>query len=404
MKAYPEATAAGSSVADAIVIVGSGLAGYTLAREIRKRDQGVPIILITRDHGGYYSKPMLSNALSKRRAASALVIKSAIDMAKELNATILTRTVLSNIDPARRVLRLCVGTAKQTTELPYRALVLALGAEPVELKLEGSGAADLLHVNDLDDYARFAARISAGALRVAILGAGLIGCEFANDLLNRGIQSTLLDTASHPLAALLPAQAANLFRERMEAAGISFRLGETARRVDWNGTCYEITSSANHMLYADLVLSAVGLRPRLSVAREAGIRTNRGIQTNAFLETSEAGIYATGDCAEVAGLVLPYVAPIMHQAAALAASLTGTRSAVSYPPMPVIVKTPACPTSVCLPPGACLAEAAWTIEPTTDGLQALYSPSESPNAAIGFALLGASASARRHALLTSLKM
>lgn len=404
MKAYSEATVAGSGVADAIVIVGSGLAGYTLARAIRKRDQGVPITLITRDHGGYYSKPMLSNALSKNRAASTLVIKSAGDMAKELNVTILTRTALSHIEPARRLLRLCVGTAGETTELPYRALVLALGAEPVELRLEGSGAADLLHVNDLDDYARFTSRLAAGAFRVAILGAGLIGCEFANDLLSRGIQSTLLDPASHPLAALLPAQAAHLFRERMEAAGISFRLEETARRVDWNGTRYEVTTSANHTLYADLVLSAVGLRPRLGAAREAGVRTNRGIQTNAFLETSEAGIYATGDCAEVGGLVLPYVAPIMHQAAALAATLTGTRSAVSYPPMPVIVKTPACPTSVCLPPGASLAEAAWTIEPTDDGLQALFGSAESPSATSGFALVGASASARRHALLTSLAM
>ena len=92
------------------------------------------------------------------------------------------------------------------------------------------------------------------------------------------------------------------------------------------------------------------LRPRTSLAHEAGLAVNRGIVTNRLLATSAPNVHALGDCAEVDGHTLPYVMPIMQQARALAATLAGTPTPVLYPAMPVIVKTPACPTVVCPPP------------------------------------------------------
>ena len=126
-----------------LVIVGSGLAGYTLAREWRKRDKTAALTVISRDHGGFYSKPMLSNALASGKAPAALVTKDAAAMASELNATVLAQCQVTHIDTAGQQLQLADGRT-----LPYRDLVLATGADPIRLPLAGEGAAAVRSVND----------------------------------------------------------------------------------------------------------------------------------------------------------------------------------------------------------------------------------------------------------------
>jgi rubredoxin-NAD+ reductase len=116
-----------------------------------------------------------------------------------------------------------------------------------------------------------------------------------------------------------------------------------------------------------------------------------------LLESNIPSIYAIGDCAEIAGLNLPFVSPIMHQAAALAKTLSGTPTTLNYPAMPVMVKTPACPAVVCPPPIG--AAGTWQCQTLNDGLQALF---RSPDGTLlGFALLG-SATAQSQALANQL--
>jgi len=373
-----------------IVIAGSGLAGYTLAREFRKLDRDTPLLILSRDAAGFYSKPMLSNALSGNKTAESLVMKSAEKMAAELNATIRARVEITAIDPKRQVLELVDGE-----QIAYRDLVLAIGADPIRLPIDGDGAADILSVNDLDDFARFAARLD-GVKRVVVLGGGLIGCEFANDLLSRSIAPIVIDIAAWPLGRLLPEAAASWFRQQLEAAGVSFRMGVSATTVVRNGDAYRVSLSDGSVLDAELVLSAVGLRPRTTLARAAGLEVNRGIRVNRHLASSQPHIHALGDCAEVEGLVLPFVMPIMQQARALAATFAGTPTRLNYPAMPVVVKTPACPTVVC--PPALDAQGSWQVlagEDAGTGLEAQFlAPDEK---LLGFALLGA-ATARKQAL------
>jgi len=150
------------------------------------------------------------------------------------------------------------------------------------------------------------------------------------------------------------------------------------------------------VLETDAVLSAIGLRPRIDLARRAGLTVNRGIVTDRFLGTSAADVYALGDCAEVEGQVLPFVAPIMHAARALACTLTGTPTAVVYPAMPVVVKTPAMPVVVAPPASA---EGAWELEIAEDGVDARFV--NSAGALAGFALVGTSTN-RKQALARQL--
>ena len=141
----------------------------------------------------------------------------------------------------------------------------------------------------------------------------------------------------------------------------------------------------------------MGLKPRLDLAKAAGLQVNVGIVVNRELETSAKNVFAIGDCAEVDGLVLPYVMPIMQAARALAPTLTGQTTALSYPAMPVMVKTPALPTVVS--PPAKGASGQWKTTMVDGGVEARF---ESPEGKLlGFALMG-SATSQRAALTKEL--
>jgi len=366
-----------------IIIVGSGLAGYTLLKEIRKRDASTPVTLITADDGAFYSKPNLSNALTAGKSAAALASASAEKMAADLEATVLTGTRVESIDTQGQRIRTDCG------ELAYDKLVLALGADPFAHGLSGSGAADALAVNDLADYAAFRRAID-GRMRIAVLGGGLIGCEFANDLAQAGYAVDVVHLGAWPLERLLPVEAGQRLADSLAALGVTWHFGRTGKSVERTADGYRVTLDNGETVAADVVLSAIGLRPRTQLAQAAGIPVGRGIKTDRLLETGAANVYAMGDCAEVDGLNLPYVQPLMVQARALAATLTGTPTPVVYPAMPVMVKTPAHPVAV-LPPRIGAA-GGWKVECGDTGICALHL--DASGRLQGFALTGSETSRR----------
>jgi len=362
-----------------IVILGTGLAGYTVARELRKLDTATPLMLVTRDDGSFYSKPVLSNALAQKKAASQIALNSAADMTRQLQAHIHTNLAVNAIDVAARTV-----TTENGPTLAYGQLVLALGADPIRVPLAGDAADGVLSVNDLGDYARFRAALD-GKRRVLLLGAGLIGCEFANDLRASDFDVEVVDPAPQPLGRLLPPKAAAFLRAGLEGIGVRFHLGTAAQAVNHAGNGLRIQLANGTTVESDLVLSAIGLKARTALAQAAGLKVNRGIVTDSFLQTSAEHVYALGDCAEVAGHNLPFVMPIMQAARALAKTLAGTPTAVQYPAMPVVVKTPACPTVVSPPPPG--VDGQWTEDVASDGVRALFR--DVAGKLRGFALVGA---------------
>jgi len=373
-----------------IVIVGSGLAGYTLLKEIRKRDTTTPVTLVTADDGAFYSKPNLSNALATNRTAAALSSASAEKMATDQNAMVLTHTRVTSIDTQNQRVQ------TDGDELEYSRLVLALGADPFPHGLAGSGAASVMAVNDLADYAAFRNALE-GKKRVTVLGGGLIGCEFANDLVHAGFAVDVVHLGEWPLERLLPVEAGRRLADSLAALGVNWHFGRTGKRVEQTAGGYQVVLDNGQAIEADVVLSAIGLRPRTQLAQAAGIPVGRGIQTNGLLETGAPNVYAMGDCAEVEGLNLPYVQPLMVQARALAATLTGTPTPVVYPVMPVMVKTPAHPVAV-LPPRIGAA-GGWKVECGDTGICALHT--DDSGRLQGFALTG-SETGRRNALVKEL--
>jgi len=366
--------------ARSVVVIGSGLAGYGLVRELRRKDESVSITVLTADGGEGYSKPMISTGYTKDLNADKLAAQSAEELAEQLNVTVRTRTRVASIDTQAQVVQLEGGEA-----LPYSELVLALGAELIRPPIGGDAAEDVLGVNDLDDYRRFQDLLAAkGAKKVAIIGAGLIGCEFTNDLLNGGFKVESVDPMGWCLPTLLPERSGRAVQAALEEKGATFHFGPLATEVNRAGDGYAVTLNNGDTIEADAVLCAVGVKPRTGLASDAGIEVNRGIVTDRQLRTNAPNVFAMGDCAEVAGHVLVYVAPLMAAARALAATLAGEATDVSYPAMPVAIKTPACP--VVVSPPAKDAEGDWHFEGDAPDIKALFRSGAGD--LLGFALTG----------------
>jgi rubredoxin---NAD+ reductase len=374
-----------------IVIIGSGMAGYAVAREFRKLNPDHELVMICADDATNYAKPTLSNALVGKKAPENIALGDATKMAAQLNMRIETHTWVKAIDATAHELTVVKDQSEQ--KQAYSKLVLAVGAQPIRLAIAGDGSDDIHVVNNLNDYKAFRASLEKREdKRVVILGAGLIGCEFANDLQHTDHQVTVIDLAPQPLARLLPSHVADVFQQNLEETGINFVLGTTVEKVSKveNGD-YLVTLANGQSVVADVVLSAVGLQPNASVAKESGVQIGRGILTNSQLETNLADIFAVGDCAEVNGTLLPYVMPIMQQARALAKTLNGETTAVHYPAMPVAVKTPAAPLTVL--PAPANVDVTWDTEEFEDGMIAKATDTE--GTLRGFVLLGATAAKQR---------
>lgn len=349
-----------------IVIIGAGLAGYTTARELRRLDKTVPLIIITADDGSFYSKPMLSNAFAQGKRAGQLVTRTATQMAQELGANILARTRANHIDTAEKTIATSAGIFE------YDKLVIAVGAQPIRLSIAGNAAGEVLSVNHVNDYTVFRARIAQfeqdSTTRVTILGAGLIGCEFADDLASAGHRVTLVDPNPVPLAALAAPALSLGLQTALTDKGVTLQLGTTATGIDRRGDALQVTLANGTSFETDVVLSAVGLRPDLNLAQASKLSTGRGIVIDAIGQTSAADVYALGDCAEYTyeadggTRTLPYIAPLMAAARAIARTLTGQPTKIDLKSAPVIVKTPSYPLAIVPPPLHAVASGYWEVE------------------------------------------
>jgi rubredoxin---NAD+ reductase len=366
-----------------IIIIGTGLAGYQLAREFRKIDQTLPLVLITADEGNFYSKPQLSTALTSGKTSTALATATAEAMATQLNATIRTHCRITHIDPITNTVHL------NNEALTYSKLVLACGADVIKAPLTGDAVSDVMSINHLYHYAMFQELIK-NKKKITILGAGLIGCEFANDLTNAGYEVSVIAPAASPLDLLIPAAIGKMLQQALADQGVQWHLECIANEINKTANGYRLTLSNGDTLETEFVLSAIGLVPHTALAKTAGIKTLRGIVVNRYLETSVKEIYALGDCAEVEGHVLPYITPLLNCARALAKTLAGVNTSVDYPAMPVTVKTPAHPLVICPPPKGM--PGTWKITTDAPDIRALFYNEE--NQLQGFVLTNAAVKER----------
>lgn len=334
------------STQSGIVIIGAGLAGWHVVDAIRAKDKDIPITLITADNGDRYHKPMLTMAISQKKRATDLVRATGKEAAAAANITLFANTQVNDIDATSQQLHLISALRSDPVytnyaTISYDKLVLAMGAQPIFPK---SLPEDLVwHVNHIERFEQLQEKLATGSQEVAIVGAGMVGTEIAEDLLKAGHKVTLIDLNDAPLSQMLPPKATARIAEAIESQGIRFLGGYQVTSVTRDEdnklqVCYEPLASDDESadnpaasLTVDHVIASAGLLVDAKLPTAAGIEfsSRTGIVVDAATlqakssRAQSANIYAIGDCMSIDGVACRYVAPLRAQASTIADDILG---------------------------------------------------------------------------------
>jgi apoptosis-inducing factor 3 len=270
-----------------IVIVGGGAAGFAAAEMLRRQRFQGSIVMLSDDDAPPVDRPNLSKDYLAGNAPEEWVPLRGDDFYAEQNIDLRLRTSVTAIDVRGREVALADGS-----KVAYDRLLLATGAEPVRLSLPRM---ELPHVHTLRTLRDCRAIIAQAttAKRAVVLGASFIGLEVAASLRARNIEVHVVAPEKRPMERILGAQMGDFVRALHEEHGVIFHLEDTATAID----ARQVILKSGGTIAADLVVVGVGVRPRLALAEKAGLTLDRGVNVDAYLETSAPGIFAAGDIA-----------------------------------------------------------------------------------------------------------
>lgn len=342
-----------------ILIIGSGFAARQLVKHLRKQDADVRIVLIADDSCDEYNKPDLSHVISQNQLADALTRETSESFARHNSLELYSDTRITAIDIVSKT----VSGGERSWQ--YDKLVLATGASAIVPPIPGSE--HMMTLNSQREYRECENHLQQ-ARHVLVLGGGLIGCELAMDMSRAGKQVTVVDQSCCLLSSLMPAEVSSRLQYCLMQMGVELALNQKLTGLQRSREELVATLNNGREITVDAVVSSVGLRPNTQLARQAGLRVNRGIEVNDALQTSAPDIYALGDCAEIEGKVLPFLQPIQFSAMALAKNLLGARHGLTLPAMLIKVKTPNMPLH--LAGETQRKDLTWTITTQTQGMVA----------------------------------
>jgi NADPH-dependent 2,4-dienoyl-CoA reductase/sulfur reductase-like enzyme/nitrite reductase/ring-hydroxylating ferredoxin subunit len=270
-----------------IVIIGGGAAGFAAAEKLRREQYQGSIVMLSNDDAPPVDRPNLSKDYLAGNAPEEWVPLRQPSFYSDNRIELRLTSTVTDIDTRSREVVLGEGS-----RIPYDRLLLATGAEPIRLSIPG---ADQPHVHTLRSFADCRAIIeSAKAARHAVvLGASFIGLEVAASLRARDIEVHVVAPDTRPMERILGPQVGDFVRTLHEEHGVVFHLEDTPSAID--GTRVKLKSGGT--LAADLVVAGIGVRPRTELAEKAGLKLDRGVVVNAYLETSVPGLLAAGDIA-----------------------------------------------------------------------------------------------------------
>lgn len=336
-----------------IVVIGGVAGGMSAATRLRRLDEQADIVVLERS--GYVSFANcglpyhLSGTIEQR---SSLMLQTPASLAARfaLDVRVKSEAVEINRD-AKTVIVRNLETNNEYVE-SYDFLVLSPGAAPV---MPGQpGAERAMSMRDIEDLDRAMAWLESKPTTALVLGGGFIGIEVAENLVKRGIQVTLLQRGNQLMKNLDPEMAVML-TTRMRAAGVDLRFNTTAREF----TKKTVTLSTGEEISADVIFSAMGVRPEIGLAQLAGLRIgeNGGIWVDAEQRTSDPSIFAVGDAAEKTDSISGE--PRLATLAGLA-NRHGHSVANAIAQAPVVPATPALGTSIVTFEGLAAASVGWT--------------------------------------------
>jgi apoptosis-inducing factor 3 len=270
-----------------VVIVGGGAAGLAAADMLRREGYAGPVTMISADDSAPYDRPNLSKDYLAGKAPDDWMPLRSPEYYADRRIELALESRVSTLDPRQKRIRLDSGKTYD-----FGALLLATGAEPVKLPVQGAADSQLYYLRSFAD-SRSLIRKAASAKQVLLVGASFIALEVAASLRARGIGVHIAAPDRQPLERVLGPDVGRFIRGLHEAHGVVFHLGETVMRLDGR----RATLSGGATVDVDFLVLGVGVRPSLALAEQAGLKVDRGIVVNEYLETSAPGVFAAGDIA-----------------------------------------------------------------------------------------------------------
>ena len=268
-------------------IIGGGAAGLAAAEMLRCEGYAGPVTILSADDSPPVDRPNLSKDYLAGTAPEGWMPLRPPAFYTESRIELLTGTRVAALDAAKKRIRLADGTERE-----FGAILLATGADPVRIPVEGAQASQLQVLRTFADSRALIARTTS-AKRVVVVGASFIGLEVAASLRQRKVAVDVVAPEQQPLERILGPGLGAFVRKLHEAKGVTFHLGQTVSGVVGR----KVTTSGGAVLEADFLVLGVGVRPSLALAEQAGLAVDRGVTVNECLETSAPGIWAAGDIA-----------------------------------------------------------------------------------------------------------
>jgi NADPH-dependent 2,4-dienoyl-CoA reductase/sulfur reductase-like enzyme/nitrite reductase/ring-hydroxylating ferredoxin subunit len=276
-----------AALPQSIVIVGGGAAGNAAAETLRREQYPGRITMLSADDTGPYDRPNLSkNYLAGNAPEDWIPLRSA-DFYRENDIDLRLRAQVVKIDTALRRVQLADGSQQA-----YDALLLATGADPVQLDVPGATLPHVRTLRSLSDCRTLIERVGASR-SVAVIGAGFIGLEVAASLRARQVDVHVIAPDKVPMEKVMGPEVGAHLRALHEQHGVVFHLGTTPASI----AEHAITLKNGQTVPADCVVVGIGVRPATALAQQAGLAVDRGVVVDEFLQTSVPGIYAAGDIA-----------------------------------------------------------------------------------------------------------
>lgn len=309
-----------------MLVVGTGMAGAKVVEEVLARaPDRFHIRMFGAEPHGTYNRIRLSHVLAGESDERSLWLNP-LDWYEDRGVRVHSGVKADVIDRHNRVV---IGARGKVVE-PYDVLVLATGSRPFVPPLENARRPGVFVFRTIDDCANIAAHAEE-CDRAVVIGGGLLGLEAARGLLNFGIDVTVLEVAPHLMRQQLDPTGAALLKHKLERMGLTFKLGASATRI--HGTPDAVTGielADGSIVETDMVVISCGIQPNIDEARQAGLHIERGIVVDDQLRTSDADIFAVGECAQHRGKLYGLVEPLYEQAAVAADILTDARPLARY--------------------------------------------------------------------------
>ena len=302
-------------MSEPLAIVGNGMAAARLVDELTKVALGrYAIAVIGEEPRLAYNRVLLSSVLAGETASHDIELRPA-QWWRDRGVTLKIGSVATEIDVGRRELKIA-----NEESIGFSKLVLATGSTPLRLGVPGVDLAGVHTFRDSRDVDLLLA-LSAQRKRVVVVGGGLLGLEAAYGLAKAGAAVTLIHLMDRLMERQLDAPAAELLKFQVERKGIRVLLNANTARLIGETRVEGIELVDGRRIDADAVIFAAGIRPNVSLAKDAGIPVNRGIVVDDYLQTGAPGIFALGECAEHRGICYGLVEPAYEQARVLAGHL-----------------------------------------------------------------------------------